>query len=106
MFEFVIVNHTEDPGDKRRQRRIRQHAIRQGLQSKRDELVARSDNFRVVQIDAKTGKPKRRRSQGVKPPHVKEVSASKLDPFDSLPGSGEHLRMLMQHSRLQVDPYE
>ncbi|OAG05726.1 uncharacterized protein CC84DRAFT_732716 [Paraphaeosphaeria sporulosa] len=97
MFEFVTVNHPHEMHDRQRQKRIRQHAIRNGMQNKRKEEARRNDNFVASVIDARTGKLRlevRSSSALVLP---KPLSGGRLDPFDSLPGDGERLRSLMAH---------
>ena len=98
MFEFVTVNHPDDTRDQTHQKRIRQHAIRNGIQNKRREETRNHQNFVVVDFDTKTGRlksviPDRANAIG------KSLSGGRLDPFNSLPGDGERLRALMSHSQ-------
>ncbi|KAF1971725.1 hypothetical protein BU23DRAFT_170683 [Bimuria novae-zelandiae CBS 107.79] len=96
MFEFVTVNNPHETRDQKQQKRIRQHAIRNGIQNKRREDAKRNENFVAVGIDSWTGK-----LRSVQPRDgiaiAKPVSGGLLDPFDSLPGDGERLRALMTH---------
>jgi hypothetical protein len=99
MFEFVTFNHPHEMHDRQRQKRIRQHAIRYGMQNKRKEDAKRNENFVTCGIDAHTGRLK----QDVRPSPAmaiaKPLSGGRLDPFDSLPGDGERLRTLMTQSQ-------
>src|SRR5262245_41031384 len=97
MFEFVTVNHPEEAREKKKQKRIRQHAIRSGLQSKRSETAKRNDNFVAVEIDPHSGKVRPRKDTNAL---VNQVSGHKLDPFETLPGSSEQLHMLTRYSTL------
>lgn len=99
MFQFVIATNPEEAQSKARQRKYRQHAIRKGLQNKRDDLARRNDNFLPVSFDDQSGKP-------TKSGQVRQVALSRpvapqrLDPFNSLPGDGERLRILLGHSNI------
>ena len=99
MFQFVTINHPREMRDQNRQKRIRQHAIRNGIQNKRKEEVRRNENFVTSGIDAQTGKLKRDVRLSTAMAIAKPVSGGQLDPFDSLPGDGERLRSLMAHSQ-------
>lgn len=99
MFEFVTINHPHEMRDRQRQKRIRQHAIRNGMQNKRKEEAKRNENFVTSGIDVQTGKLRLDVRPNPLMAIAKHPSGGKLDPFDSLPGDGEHLRSLMAHSQ-------
>ncbi|KAJ4303030.1 hypothetical protein N0V90_001921 [Kalmusia sp. IMI 367209] len=99
MFEFVTVSHPKEVRDHKREKRIRQHAIRNGIQNKRKEEAKRNENFVTVDIDARTGKLRKNAKPENAVVMAKQVSGGLLDPFDSLPGDGERLRSLMAHTR-------
>lgn len=98
MFEFVTVNHPDDTRDQTYQKRIRQHAIRNGIQNKRKEEAKNNQNFVTVDFDTRAG-----RLKNMSPDKAiaigKSLSVGRLDPFNSLPGDGERLRALMSHSQ-------
>jgi hypothetical protein len=99
MFHFVTVNHPSEVKDQGRQAGLRQHAIRSGLRSKKALNAKRNDNFVAMEIDARTGKPKKI-SHGKDVTRVsRPIDADLLDPFDALYGSGKPLRTFMLHSK-------
>jgi hypothetical protein len=98
MYHFVTVEPLEVSEEKAKRKRIRQHAIRNGIQNKKNELARRNNNFIAVNIDARTGKLVKRVREDDAVTLNKSLSGSHLDPFDTLPGDGERLRMLMRHS--------
>lgn len=95
MFQFVTVGHPHDTRDKKQERRIRQHAIRNGIKNKREEKARRNQNFVPMDFDTQTGKLKKNNTAVISRP----ISGGLLDPFNSLPGDGERLRGLMVHSQ-------
>jgi len=99
MFKFVAINHPSETRDRTRQERIRQHAIRNGIQNKRKQEAKRNENFVSVDVDAKTGKLRRNPRQVTALTIPRPVAGGLLDPFESLPGDGERLRALMAHSQ-------
>jgi hypothetical protein len=99
MFEFVTFNHPQEMHDRHRQKRIRQHAIRNGIQNKRREEAKRNENFVTSGIDAQTGRLKQDVRPSLAMAIAKSLSGGRLDPFDSLPGDGDSLRSLMTHSQ-------
>lgn len=98
MFQFVTVGDPHEPHDHKKQRRIRQHAIRSGIQNKRREEAKRNDNFVTVDIDIRTGRMKQRLVPNNAMVMAKPLSSGVLDPFDSLPGDGRRLQTLMARS--------
>ncbi|KAL5421676.1 hypothetical protein PMIN04_005368 [Paraphaeosphaeria minitans] len=99
IFEFVTVNHPHEIRDRSRQRRIRHHAICNGIQKKRKEEATKNENFITSGIDTRTGKLRLDVQSSSALAIAKPLSGGRLDPFDSLPGDGEHLRLLMAHSQ-------
>ncbi|KAF1957468.1 hypothetical protein CC80DRAFT_592728 [Byssothecium circinans] len=97
MFHFVTVERPGALEEKTKRKMIRQHAIRNGIQNKKNELVRRKENFVTEEIDTCTGKPVRHNQRTDTVSLVKTLSGSRLDPFNTLPGDGEQLRMLMGH---------
>ncbi|KAL5414592.1 hypothetical protein PMIN03_003093 [Paraphaeosphaeria minitans] len=97
IFEFVTVNHPHEIRDRSRQRRIRHHAICNGIQKKRKEEATKNENFITSGIDTRTGKLRLDVQSSSALAIAKPLSGGRLDPFDSLPGDGEHLRLLMAH---------
>lgn len=102
MFEFVTVSHPGETQKQNHQKRIRQHAIRNGLQNKRAKEAKRNENFVSFGIDVRNGKLKQNAQSQSTMSIAKPVSSGLLDPFDSLPGDGERLRALMVHSKHSI----
>ncbi|KAF2638967.1 hypothetical protein P280DRAFT_470969 [Massarina eburnea CBS 473.64] len=97
MFHFVASEDLETAEGKTERRKIRQHAIRNGIRNKKRGLVQRNANFVIVNIDANTGKPTRGNQKTDSTPLNKALAGEQLDPFGTLPGDGEELRMLIRH---------
>jgi hypothetical protein len=95
MFQFVTIAHPDDIKDRKKQGKLRQHAIRNGIQRSKSDRAKKDGIFVSVEIDEKTGQPMRRT------PRVGSItntpSISLLDPFDTLCGCPERLRTLMRH---------
>ncbi|KAF2446178.1 hypothetical protein P171DRAFT_253923 [Karstenula rhodostoma CBS 690.94] len=95
MFQFVTINHPHEMRDRQRQKRIRQHAIRNAMLNKREEEAKRNENFVTSGIDPQTGKLRLDVRPSPAMVIAKPLAGGRLDPFDSLPGDGERLRSLM-----------
>ncbi|KAH7386771.1 hypothetical protein DE146DRAFT_759187 [Phaeosphaeria sp. MPI-PUGE-AT-0046c] len=99
MFTFVSISHPDEIKDRKKQGKLRQHAIRAGIQQSKADRAKRDGIFVTVDVDGrkKSSQPPVR----VGPPKVGSLtnapSISLLDPFDTLCGCPERLRALMQH---------
>lgn len=103
-FQFITVSHPDQIKDKKKQSTIRRHAIRSSLKKNRDDAAERRENFVALEVSSKVhGLVKRRMgvgmgvglgkiSLGVTP------SNGRQDPFNTMPGSVDRLRVLMGHS--------
>lgn len=98
MFAFVSVSHPDQIKDRKKQAKLRQHAIRNGIQRSRADRAKKEDTFVPVEIDGKTGQPIKRTPPDAGP-LTKAPSASLMDPFDTLCGCPERLRTLMRHRK-------
>jgi hypothetical protein len=99
MFKFVTVSHPDEIKDRKKQGKIRQHAIRNGIQrSKADKAdkAKRDGVFVSVEIDAKTGQTVKRLFPKVNS-LMNAPSISLMDPFNTLCECPERLRNLMRH---------
>jgi hypothetical protein len=96
MFKFVTVSHPDEIKDRKKQGKLRQHAIRNGIQRSKADKAKRDGIFVSVQIDANTGQTVKRLL-----PKVDNLtntpSISLLDPFNTLCECPERLRKLMRH---------
>lgn len=99
MFTFVSVSHPDEIKDRKKQGKLRQHAIRAGIQRSKADRAKRDGIFVAVDGDGK--KKSRQPPEGVAPPNAGSLtnapSISLLDPFDTLCGCPERLRTLMRH---------
>jgi hypothetical protein len=97
MFTFVSVSHPDEIKDRKKQGKLRQHAIRSGIQRSKAERAKKASVFVPVEIDEKTGRPMKRT-----PPKTGSLtnapSIGLLDPFNTLSGCPERLQALMRHS--------
>jgi hypothetical protein len=97
MFTFVSVSHPDEIKDRKKQGKLRQHAIRSGIQRSKAERAKKAGVFVPVEIDEKTGRPMKRT-----PPKTGSLtnapSIGLLDPFNTLSGCPERLQALMRHS--------
>jgi hypothetical protein len=98
MFTFVSVSHPDEIKDRKKQGKLRQHAIRSGIQRSKAERAKKGGVFVPVEMDEKTGRPIKRT-----PPKTSSLSnapsISLLDPFDTLSGCPERLQALMRHRK-------
>jgi hypothetical protein len=99
MFEFVSVSHPDEIKDRKKQGKLRQHAIRSGIRRSKAERAKKEGVFVPVESDARSGRPAKQT-----PPRVSSggsltnaPSLSLLDPFNTLCGCPERLRSLMRH---------
>jgi hypothetical protein len=98
MFTFVSVSHPDEIKDRKKQGKLRQHAIRCGIQRSKAERAKKGGIFVPVEMDEKTGRPMKRT-----PPKMSSLSnvpsIGLLDPFDTLSGCPERLQALMRHRK-------
>jgi hypothetical protein len=101
MYTFVSVSHPDEIKDRKKQGKLRQHAIRNGIQRSKAERAKNGSNSVYVEMDGETGRPIKRT-----PPKLSGLrntpSISLLDPFNTLCACPERLRTLMRH-RKQFD---
>jgi hypothetical protein len=97
MFAFVTVSHPDEIKDPKRQGKLRQHAIRNGLQKSRANRTKKNEVFVPMMIDGNLGQLERRTTPQVGGSLTNAPSNSLLDPFDTLCGCPERLRTLMRH---------
>ncbi|KAF2024916.1 hypothetical protein EK21DRAFT_77686, partial [Setomelanomma holmii] len=95
MYEFVSVSHPDEIKDRKKQGRLRQHAIRNGIQRSRADRAKKDGVFVPVGIDGKANQTTKRSPDAVA--LTKAPSLSLMDPFDTLCGCPERLRKLMRH---------
>jgi len=94
-FRFVTVSHPDQIKDKKKQSTIRGHAIRSSLKKNRDDAAERRENFVALEVSLKGhGLVKKKMAMGV----GVAPSNGRQDPFNTLPGSADRLRVLMGHS--------
>jgi hypothetical protein len=98
MFTFVSVSHPDEIKDRKKQGKLRQHAIRHGIQRSKAERAKKDGSFVPVVMDEKTGRPmKRTLPQVVSLTNAPSIGL--LDPFNTLCGCPERLRTLMRHRK-------
>jgi hypothetical protein len=99
-FQFVTVSHPDQIKDKKQQSTIRRHAIRSSLKKNRDDAAERRENFIALEVSSKVhGLVKKRMGVGLgKISLVVTPSNGRQDPFNTMPGSTDRLRVLMGHS--------
>jgi hypothetical protein len=95
MFQFVTVSHPDDIKDRKKQGKLRQHAIRHGIQRSKAERAKKNGVFVAVEMDRKTGQPRKTPTVAL----TITPAVSLLDPFNTLCGSPERLRRLMRHRK-------
>ncbi|KAH7074895.1 hypothetical protein BKA63DRAFT_324427 [Paraphoma chrysanthemicola] len=95
MYAFVSVSHPDEIKDRKRQGKLRQHAIRNGIQRSKADRAKKDGVFVPVEIDGKTTVATKRPTNTVA--LTKAPSVSLMDPFDTLCGCPERLRTLMRH---------
>jgi hypothetical protein len=104
-FEFVSVSHPDEIKDRKKQAKLRQHAIRNGIQKSKAERVKKNGVFVPIEVDGRTRQPVKR-----SPPKADSLttapSVSLLDPFNTLCGCPERLRNLMRHRACLVLPLQ
>jgi hypothetical protein len=89
MFTFVSVSHPDEIKDRQKQGKLRQHAIRSGIQRSKAERAKKGGVFVPVEMRMapKTGSL------------TNAPSISCLDPFNTLNGCPERLQTLMRHRK-------
>ncbi|TPX16075.1 uncharacterized protein E0L32_004070 [Thyridium curvatum] len=94
-FHFVTVSHPNDGKDRRIRRKARSHALKQAVERKRRAQQQSGDNFRLSSAtDYSRGVVTKRDARNlVVPP--RSLSASKLDPFQSLAVDSSRLQALL-----------
>ena len=78
MYAFVSVSHPDEIKDRKRQGKLRQHAIRNGIQRSRAERAKKDGVFVPVEMDGRTTQATKRSSDSVA--LTKAPSVSLLDP--------------------------
>jgi hypothetical protein len=95
-FEFVSVSHPDEIKDRKKQAKLRQHAIRNGIHMSKAEKAKKDGVFMPIEVTGRTGQPVKR-----SPPKAGSLtiapSVSLMDPFNTLCGCPERLRNLMRH---------
>jgi hypothetical protein len=89
-FKSVTVSHPDQIKDRKEQGRIRQHAIRSGLQRSQADRANRRELF--VHFRARQGRQKQPSVVLTKAP-----SLGLMDPFNTLCACPEKLRTLLRH---------
>ena len=101
-FQFITVSHPDQIKDKKKQSTIRRHAIRSSLKKNRDDAAERRENFVALEVSSKVhGLVKRRMGVGLGLGKISlgvTPSNGRQDPFNTMPGSADRLRVLMGHS--------
>ncbi|KAF2795664.1 hypothetical protein K505DRAFT_9936 [Melanomma pulvis-pyrius CBS 109.77] len=100
-FQFVTVSHPDQIKDKGKQNTIRRHAIRSSLKKNRDDAEKRRENFVEVEVSAKGHGLIKKRTGMEKESVGTSPSAARVDPFDTLPGSPDPLRVLVGHKSVR-----
>jgi hypothetical protein len=102
--EFVSVSHPDEIKDRKKQAKLRQHAIRIGIQRSKAERAKKDGVFMPIETDGMTGQLVKR-----PPPEAGSIttapSVSLLDPFNTLCGCPERLRKLMRHRACTTLPF-
>jgi len=105
MFAFVSVSHPDEIKDKMKQGKLRQHAIRSGIQRSKADRAKKEGVFVPVEVDGKSGQPIKRTPPKNATALTRTPSVSLMDPFDTLCGCPERLRTLMRHrAYLHIPP--
>jgi hypothetical protein len=99
MFAFVTVSHPDEIKDPKRQGKLRQHAIRNGLQKSKANRAKKNGIFVPVEMDGDMRQLEKRTPPQAGVSLTTAPSNSLLDPFDTLCGCPERLRTLMRHRR-------
>lgn len=96
MFEFVVVSHPDEVRERNQQRKIRQHAIRRGIETSRATKATLEKDVMVTtrNIQAKAAMWTELANATT---FTQTPSVSLLDPFDTLCGNSERLRSLLRH---------
>jgi len=96
MFQFVTVGHPEEIKDRKKQAKIRRHAIRNGIQRKSAKR-AKNNPFVFIEFENQLGQA----SKQCAPLAVITNAPSKNSPgpCDTLGGSPERLWDLMRHCK-------
>lgn len=93
MFQFVTVTHPDEIKDRQRQKKLREHAIRSGIQrSKAKKLKDKGD---VVACHVKDGVKEHEegvREESARVALTRTPSISLLDPFDTITRPSGRLR--------------
>jgi hypothetical protein len=98
MFTFVSVSHPDEIKDRQKQGKLRQHAIRSGIQRSKAERAKKGSVFVPVEMDEKTGRPMKRMAPKTGSLTI-APSISCLDPFNTLNDCPERLQTLMRHRK-------
>jgi hypothetical protein len=96
MFQFVTISHPDQIKDRKKQGKLRQHAIRNGIQRSKADRAKKNATFVSVEVDGKTSQS----CNKIAAPTVamtKSPSIGLLDPFNTLCECPERLRTLMRH---------
>lgn len=97
MYAFVSVSHPDEIKDRKKQGKLRQHAIRNGIQRSRADRAKKDGIFVPVETEGKVAQSTTRSPNTVT--LTKAPSVSLMDPFDTLCGCPERLRTLMRHRK-------
>jgi hypothetical protein len=97
-FQFVTISHPDQIKDKKKQSTIRRHAIKSSLKKNRDNAAERSENFVGLEVSGNGRGLIMNRTRMRKVALVSSPSNARQDPFNTMPGSADRLRVLMGHS--------
>jgi hypothetical protein len=94
MFAFVTITHPDEIKDRKKQGKLRQHAIRNGISRSKAERARKDGGIVSGEIGGRRGRqPMRQQTTAF----TKTPSIGLLDPFNTLSGCPERLRTLMRH---------
>ncbi|KAL5121658.1 hypothetical protein ACEQ8H_000344 [Pleosporales sp. CAS-2024a] len=103
MFTFVSVSHPDEIKDRKKQGKLRQHAIRAGIQRSKAQRAKKEGVFVAVEMGNKTAHEAKKRTRPDEICHALSVTASpslsRMDPFDTLCGCPERLGNLMRQRK-------
>ncbi|KAI0975863.1 hypothetical protein F4678DRAFT_418835 [Xylaria arbuscula] len=106
-FRFVTIQGPDEPKDRAMRRLARSHAVKQALENKRKIQQEARDNFRVMTPQDQSGRLARKRTHAITitvSPY--SLSASMLDPFQSLAENSSRLQTLLgdYEARQSLEP--
>ncbi|KAH8733198.1 hypothetical protein GQ44DRAFT_821411 [Phaeosphaeriaceae sp. PMI808] len=93
MYEFITLSHPDEIKDRKKQGKLRQHAIRNGIKRSKADRAKKEGIFVPAEMDGRRKQPQDQTRLSI----TKAPSVSLLDPFNTLCGCPERLRSLMQH---------